>query len=482
MVSKTLAKYEILLNEIIIDVSIMDDDSESVPLYLTSLNNISEMTKVILEKIRQEFISQVNLGNVHFEENAEIVKIKDMFKHEVSSLLRKYFPNLEKKTEHMLLNYLISQDLGLGDLEIVLKDDNLEEVVVNGVKEPVWVYHKEIGWCKTNIVLKSEKQIRHYATMIGRDVNKEISLLAPLLDAHLTSGDRVNATLYPISSHGNTMTIRKFAKEPWTITDFLKRKTISYVAAATLWLALENELSIIIVGGTGSGKTSMLNVLANFFPPNQRILSIEDTRELRLPESLHWVPMETRSANPEGKGEITMLHLLVNSLRMRPDRIIVGEIRRRQEAEILLEATHTGHSVYGTFHANTAEEAIIRMSSPPIDLPKQMLNSISLFLVQNRNRRSGARRTFQVAEILESGDVNILYQYNPRTDELVAKNASRTFRKQITLFTGMTDEEINQDLKNRMKLLKWLVDNNIRDVNKIGAVMADYYKGKFNAR
>jgi archaeal flagellar protein FlaI len=475
-------QYVIQVNDIVVSISILDDDKESVPLYLTSLSNISDMTKIILEKIRQEFISQVNLGSIHFEENAEIVKIKDMFKHEVRHLLKKYFPNLEKKTEDMLLNYLISQDLGLGDLEILLRDDNLEEIVVNSAKEPVWVYHKKYGWCKSNIFLKNEKQIRHYSTMIGRDVNKEISLLSPLLDAHLSTGDRVNATLYPVSNHGNTITIRKFAKEPWTITDFLKKGTISYIAAATLWLALENELSIIIVGGTGSGKTSMLNVLANFFPPNQRILSIEDTRELRLPENLHWVPMETHPANPEGKGEITMLHLLVNSLRMRPDRIIVGEIRRRQEAEILLEATHTGHSVYGTFHANTAEEAIVRLSSPPIDLPKPMLNAISLFLVQNRNRKTGARRTFQLAEILPSGDVNILYQHNARTDELVPVNKSKMFRDQIKLFTGMNDEDIDEDLKRRMRILKWMVDSNIREVNAIGQVMADFYKGKLKIK
>ena len=152
------------------------------------------------------------------------------------------------------------------------------------------------------------------------------------MDAHLKTGDRVNATLSPISSKGNTITIRKFAVRPWTITDFVKENTISYEAAALLWMAVQNELSIIIAGGTASGKTSMLNGIANFFPPNQRILSLEDTRELVLPKILHWVPLETRLPNPEGKGGITMFDLVVNSLRMRPDRVLVGEIRKRAEA------------------------------------------------------------------------------------------------------------------------------------------------------
>ncbi len=478
MAQKQLASYSIKINDIVVSILIVEDSSEPVPLYISSVANISEMTKVILEKIRQEFISSVNLGRIHFDENSEIIKIRDMFRLEVKRLLDKYFPGIDEKTANMLMNYIISQDLGLGDIEILLKDDSLEEIVVNAATEPVWVYHRVHGWCKTNLRMTSEKQIRHYSTMIGRDVNKEITLLAPLMDAHLSTGDRINATLYPISTHGNTITIRKFAKDPWTITDFIKRKTISYQTAAVVWLAIENELSVIIVGGTGSGKTSMLNVIANFFPPNQRILSIEDTRELVLPTNLHWVPMETRMPNPEGKGEVTMLNLLVNALRMRPDRIIVGEIRRREEAEILMEAMHTGHSVYGTFHANTAEEAVVRMTNPPINLAKPLLGSISLFLVQNRNRRTGFRRTFQIAELLENGDPNVLYQHDARSDDILPVNVSKTFRQSITLYTGMTDAEITENLEKKVKILQWLVSKNIREVNKIGQIMADYYRNK----
>ncbi|HLP79066.1 MAG TPA: ATPase, T2SS/T4P/T4SS family [Acidobacteriota bacterium] len=478
MKEELLATYTIKINDIVVNVRIIQSDAESVPQYISSVANISEVTKVILEKIREEFISNVNLGKIHFDENSEIVKIRDMFRQEVEKLLDKYFPGIEEKSRNMLMNYIISQDLGLGDLEILLKDDTLEEIVVNGSQECVWIFHRQFGWCKTNLKIQSEKQIRHYSTMIGRDVNKEITLLSPLMDAHLSTGDRINATLYPISTRGNTMTIRKFAKDPWTITDFLRKRTISHSAAALVWLAIENELSVLIVGGTGSGKTSMLNVLANFFPPNQRIISIEDTRELMLPGNLHWVPMETRMANPEGKGEVTMLDLLVNSLRMRPDRIIVGEIRRREEAEILMEAMHTGHSVYGTFHANTADEAIVRMCNPPINLPKPMLSALSLFLVQNRNRRNGLRRTFQIAEILQSGDANVMYQLDVREDDLRPKNESKVFRETLKLYTGMSDADIDKNIAVKIKILKWLVERNIRDVNKIGQIMAEYYRGK----
>jgi len=375
------------------------------------------------------------------------------------------------------MNYIVSQDLGLGDIEILLKDDGLEEIVVNNAKEPIWVYHRKHGWCKTNLFLQSEKQIRHYSTMIGREVNKEITLLNPLMDAHLRTGDRVNATLTPVSSFGNTITIRKFAKDPWTITDFLKNKTISYEAAAMVWLAIQYEIPTLVVGGTGSGKTSMLNVLSNFFPPNQRIISIEDTRELMLAENLHWIAMETRMGNPEGKGEVTMLNLLVNSLRQRPDRIIVGEIRRKEEAEVMLEATHTGHSVYATFHANNAQEGVIRMTNPPINIPKPMLAALTLFLVQNRNRRTGRRRTLQVAEILETGDANILMQYDSKSDSMKKLNDSTSFYNTLDLFAGLEKSDIEKDIKKKVDVLKWIVSKGIRNVNEIGVIFAKYYRG-----
>ena len=321
-------------------------------------------------------------------------------------------------------------------------------------------------------------RIRHYSTIIARNVGKEITLLSPLMDAHLTTGDRVNATLSPISSRGNTITIRKFATKPWTITDFILDNSISYEAAALLWAAVQNELSIIIAGGTASGKTSMLNVISNFFPSNQRIISVEDTRELILPDLLHWVPMETRLPNPEGKGGISMLDLVINSLRMRPDRIIVGEIRSKREAEVLFEAMHTGHSVYGTLHANNVRETITRLTHPPIDLPKQLLSALSLIVVQHINRRTGKRRTLQIAEVLPSGDAQVLMQLNAQKDSLEKVHEPQAIVETLNLYTGLTKEEILLDIQNKIEVLKWMVKENINDVNKIGLIISKYYMNK----
>tara|TARA_Y100000294_G_scaffold174978_1_gene194096 strand:+ start:1300 stop:2754 length:1455 start_codon:yes stop_codon:yes gene_type:complete len=471
---KLIDSYELIVNDIVIDVSIFSDEGEPVPIYNISITNISETTKIILEKIREEFVVQTTktLG----EESLETLNIQKQFKEGILVLLKKYFPTANKKTRDMLINYILQQNIGLGNIEILLKDNYLEEIVINNADELACVYHRKYGWLKTNIRISDENRIRYYSTIIGRDVGKEITTLNPLMDAHLKTGDRVNATLSPISSKGNTLTIRKFAVKPWTITDFLKEKTISYEAAAFIWMAVQNELSVIIAGGTASGKTSMLNVVANFFPPNQRVISVEDTRELMLPNILHWVPLETRLPNPEGKGGISMLDLVVNSLRMRPDRILVGEIRRKQEAEVLFEAMHTGHSVYGTLHANNIRETINRLTQPPIGLPKQILSALSLIAVQHINRRNGKRRTLQIGEVMHNGDAKPIMQLDIVKDTLEKISDPTAIFETLKLYIGLSKEDVEKDISEKIGILKWMVRNNITDINKIGTIMSRYYR------
>lgn len=475
---KLVEEYFIKMNKILVNIKILDKLEESVNEYVISIANISTTTKIILEKIREDFVSKIRTKEIDLREVTEKDAIKKKFQEEMSKLLDIYFPNSNIEKKDMLMNYLVEQNLGLGNIEILLKDENLEEIVVNNAKEPIWVYHKKYGWLKTNILLLKESKIRHYATMIGRDVNKEITLLNPLLDAHLTTGDRVNATLSPISTKGNTLTIRKFRSDPWTIIDFINAGTLNLFSAALLWQMIENEFSIIIGGGTGSGKTSMLNALANFFPPNQRIISIEDTRELTLPNNLHWVPMETRLSNPEGKGGVSMLDLVINSLRMRPDRIVVGEIRRKEEAQVLFEAMHTGHSVYGTFHANNAHEAVQRLTNEPINIPKPILSSLGAFLIQNRDRRTGTRHTLQIAEIQETGDPRVVLQFDARQKTQVRVAEQKRTYEILSLYTGMNKNEINHDVEEKMLVLKWLLKKKITNVHKIGLAMAKYYRGE----
>lgn len=476
--SKVIDTYDYKAKNIPIRVTVIRRKGEFVPLYEVSISSISKTTEFMLERIRQELIKQVSLEMVDITDVKKAKLIESQFEETISDLINKHFPDLDEETKGFLSSYLLTKSLGLGMIEFIMNDHLLEEVVVNDASEPIWVYHKKHGWLKTNVFVRDEEQTRHYASIIGRKVGRQVTILEPLLDANLEEGDRVNATLLPISTAGNTLTFRKFARDPWTITKFIKTRTISAQAAAMIWMAIQYEMSAIIAGGTASGKTSALNCFADFFPPNQRIISIEDTREVRLPKFLHWVPMNTRLPNAEGKGEITMEDLLVNSLRMRPDRILVGEVRRKREAETLFEAIHTGHSVYATFHANNATQTIERLTNPPIDVPEILLPAISLIIVQFRNRRTGIRRTFQIAEILKGSKINILMQYDQKKDQLVKKNPSRSLFKNLKMYTGMSDAQIRNDLDEKKKILEYMEKHDITDVDDVGRIIAEYYTDK----
>ncbi len=472
---KVISTYKFNSIDMPITIKIYLKKGEFVPIYDISISGISKNTEIVLEKIRGELTSQVSLGMVDILNVKDTGVIEKKFTQAVETLLNKHFPDTDKRTINFLKSYLIQKSLGLGEIEILMDDTGLEEIAINCAEDPVWVYHVKLGWLKTTIKMQTEEQIRHYASMIGRKIGRQITILEPLMDAHLLTGDRVNATLEPISVHGNTITLRKFAAKPWTITDFIKSETISPGAAALIWLGVQYELAALISGGTATGKTSMLNVVANFFPPNQRIISIEDTREIQLPKFLHWVPMITRLPNPEGKGEISMLDLLVNSLRMRPDRIIVGEIRRKREAEVLFEAIHTGHSVYATVHADDTRETITRLTNPPIEIPKTMLPAISMIIVQYRNRRTGIRKTFQISEILPNSETNVLIQLDIKTGKLNKISQSKNLLNTIELFTGFNQNELNKSLREKEAILKWLVKKNVNTVDNVGKVMAQYY-------
>lgn len=479
---KVLENYELLVDNVPAKVKIIKTPKEFVPVYHIIFPELEPATKAALESFKEKMIEDIEIKPLEVSSPEEIKKLKENFMKKTLSMLKKGLPSVSEKHMKILAGTLMHSSLGLDTIEMMLQDASLEEVVINSSREPLWVYHRRLGWLKTNVDVPSEVKIYNYAAAIGRRVGTQITNLNPLMDAYLPTGDRTNATLFPISSGGNTLTIRKFASRPWTITDFIETKTLSLEVAAFLWLAIQYELNILITGGTASGKTSFLNVLSSFIPPNHRIISIEDTREIQLPDFLHWVPMTTRPPNPEGKGEVTMLQLMINALRMRPDRVVVGEIRRAREAETLFEAIHTGHSVYSTLHANTAEETFRRLTHSPIDIPASLLSSLQLIAVMHRDRRRGIRRVLQVAELIGSGsleemkiELNTIFRWVPSKDTIIKWGRSHRVENDIKLYTGMDDQELQNDLKHKMEILKYMIKNGIKDVNKVGRIISEYY-------
>ncbi len=479
------------LNKKIIEEYILEMDGarvkvqiEKLPLglaYSLYIPEVDPPTKALMDDIKNELITATAISMKELTDPRAYSTLKKRFFNEARSLIRKKLPHIDKKTEQFLVGILIQDMVGLGKIEFLISDINLEEVVIPSAKENIRVFSKKYGWLSTNIRIEREEDIINYSNIIARRVGKQITVLDPLLDAHLVTGDRINAVLYPINTKGNTITIRKFARDPYTMVDMITNKTCDLETASLIWLAIEYEMNILISGGTGSGKTSFLNACMPFIPPNQRIISIEDTRELMLPEFLYWTPLVTRTPNPEGKGEVKMLDLLVNSLRMRPDRIILGEMRKQQEAMVLFEAMHTGHSVYATVHADTAAETISRLINPPLDIPPNLLKSVNLNVVMFRDRKKGIRRVSQVAEIdavKENAKANILYRWVPETDKIIKHNESLRFFEDISRNTGMSSAEISKAMEEKKQILSWLIKNNIRSLEKFGRVMNLYYKNK----
>jgi flagellar protein FlaI len=451
-----------------------------VKTYNIKIPRISDTTELYIDDIKNDLLKNMTISKSEVNDIQEFDALKTRLRKAAIMKTKEELPSASSKDHQFISSMIVQEMLGLGKLEFPLNDDNVEEICVNGSKRPAWIYHKKHGWLKSNIEIENEAEIRAYASSIGRRVGRQITVNNPMLDAHLLGGDRVNATLAPVSVFGNTITIRKFSRKPWTITDLLKNKTISYEAAAFLWMAIQYELNIIVGGGTAAGKTSFLNVLSSFFPPNQRAISIEQTREITLPKHLQWVPLLVRQPTSEGKGEISMLDLMVNSLRMRPDRLVVGEIRREEEASVLFEAMHTGHSVYSTLHAETANETMKRLVNKPIEIPPVVLESLHLIVIMYRDRRTGIRRLFEIQEVLplERGDktnIRQLYRWSNTKDEIKKCDNPIRCADLLKTFTRMSEREIKQNLSERESILKWMVKKNINTVEGVGDVISQYY-------
>ncbi len=469
-------QYTIGNQDFPINVNIYHKDEEFVPIYEVKIPSLSDPTKIIIDnKIRYDLIQKANIDIRDLLDPNKYEYVREVYKEVSIKILKENFKDIDQRSLNILTEYLLLTTIGLGELELISYDENIEEICVNGPGQPIWVYHKKIGWCKSNLVIRKDEDIFNYASTIARRIGRQINILNPLLDATLPDGSRVNATLYPISTSGNTITIRKFSKNPWSITRLISSNTLSSEIAALIWSYVQNEISILIAGGTGSGKTSVLNSIAEFIPANQRIISIEDTRELTLPKYLQWVPMVVRQPNPEGKGEISMLDLLVNSLRMRPDRILVGEVRKQKEAEIMFEAMRTGHSVYSTIHADSSVQAVNRLTTPPINLPKEMLDSLGIIMVQVRNRRTNERKTFEIAEVLDNGEVNIVYRYNFKKKNYEKRRMKKTYEL-FEIYLGWKEEEVMLDIKEKEHVLNWMVANEYYDVDKVGYLVSRYYR------
>jgi archaeal flagellar protein FlaI len=393
--------------------------------------------------------------------------------------------NIPKHLFHFYADAVVKEMVGYGLIEPLLQDDKLEEIMIVGPKKPTYVYHIDYGMMTTNVIFYSDEGIYEIIDKIARTLGRRVDISSPLLDARLPDGSRVNATIPPASIDGSTLTIRKFKADPYTIVDLINFGTLNLEVGSFLWAVVDGfggakPANIVISGGTSSGKTTTLNVLANFISESERILTIEDTAELKLPIK-HIVRFEGKPPGLEGKGELTLDILVKNTLRMRPDRIIVGEIRHT-EALSLFTAMNTGHDgCMGTIHANSAKETLVRITSPPMSVPMLMLAGLDFVIVQKKisTQKGMRRRITAIAEItgvLENKpQANIIFKWNPQSDSLERTELPIEFFEKIKQLTKFSDADIRKILEKRINLLNTMVNNNIRDIEEVSHVVQNFY-------
>jgi len=320
--------------------------------------------------------------------------------------------SLERKKYEEILSDIMSYFLGLGPLDNLLKDPEITEIMVNG---PEQIFIEKKGTLSlSDITFKNEQHLLYVVEKILSPLGRRVSEFEPFVDARLKDGSRVNIVRAPVSNIGPILTIRKFSYQAFTLKDLIESNTISEPVAEFLKACIIARLSILVSGGASSGKTTLMNALGSFIPSHERVITIEDTRELRL-DRLHTVPLETRPANIEGKGEIPIRSLVRNALHMRPDRIIIGEVRSEEVLD-MIQAMNTGHEgSMTTLHANSTLEALDRLEvlallgNPNMssEVAKRQITSAIDLVLQMSRFPDGSRKLIQVGEVVKAKEYKL---------------------------------------------------------------------------
>ncbi|AJF60204.1 MAG: archaeal flagellar protein FlaI [archaeon GW2011_AR10] len=360
-----------------------------------------------------------------------------------------------------------------GFLSIILEDDNIEEVAVIGLHKPVYVFDRAFGWMKTNAFYSSEAAVKNAANKMARQIGRHLSLQNPKLNAVLPNGSRLNACIEPAAMQP-AITIRKFREKPFTPTELVANRTISSEAIAFLWAAMQTDCSMLVCGNTGSGKTSTLNALFCFVPKEERIIVTEETPEINLPHE-HMVKLVTVQNIGIGMSE-----LIENTLRMRPDRVVVGEIRNREEVNAFIDTLLAGQGkgCYATFHARSAKEAALRMKK--LGVMEMDLGAVDIILVQKRwnsvrekkvsaegpfsqtfSQKVSAevRRITEIVEVSHSAEgleLRTLFEFDHEKGMLVRKNRSSKVMEKMKITFGLNEKQLGKLLKQREKRLRLL--------------------------
>ncbi len=441
---------------------------------------LSERDQKAFEIIKKLLMTEltVSLQDVKSKKDAE-----RRLKKKISSMIKKYRLKIPPKNIAKINYFAIRDFVYLGKIEPLMRDHMIEEISCDGTNIPIYIWHREHESMPTNIIFEKDAELNNFSRKMAYICGKHVSMADPIIDASLPNGSRINLTLgHEITKRGSTFTIRRFRADPITIIDLIKFGTISIDIAAYMWYLAEKKATMLVAGGTASGKTTALNALASFIRPGEKVVSIEDTQELNLPHE-NWIPAVSRQNFTDTQiGEINQFDLLRAALRQRPDIIIVGETRGR-EAYTLFQAMATGHGGFSSIHADSVDATLTRLTSSPMDVPKALIsNSLDLITLQLKIRvgDKSTRRIIQVSEIDGIDEVtgqiktHEIFKWNPKTDTHEYMGDSVIFRK-LKERDGDSEEKINYELTKRRLALEWMVKNDIRDHKEVTKNVMDYY-------
>ena len=427
---------------------------------------LTEKELVILEETYEHMKTILVYDNVR--KKGEFELDRDLLRE----LITGYDPKITPERRDTLIYYLNRNTMGYGRLDALLHDERIEDITCNGAGIPIFLYHRRFANVETDIVFDAN-ELNKYVLKLAQKADKQVSLTTPLIDAALPEGSRAQITYSDIvSAKGSSFTIRKFKADPMTPAELVRSNTYSAELMAHIWLAVENKKSLIIAGGTASGKTSTMNAASFFIPSVAKIVSIEDTREIQLPH-VNWLAMKTReSLGTQGaQGNISMFTLLKAALRQRPEYIIVGEVRG-EEAQTLFQAMNTGHTTYSTLHAGNVKEAINRLINDPINVPVAMFGALNLVLVQSLlyGDGKGFRRCLSLNEIIVEEDRvswNPLFVWNNKTDRFDKVYTKSAVFDNIAYQNNWTDEEMARRLENRRLALEEMASSGKTSVAEV---------------
>ena len=442
---------------------------------------LRESEKEQLREIKNLLVEEID---VSLEDLETKKKAREYLKNKVQEIIKNYRMEVAEEAVDKLMYYITRDFIGYGKIDPFMKDHMIEDVSADGVNIPIYVWHREYESIPTNIIFEEADELNSFIIRLAYLAKKHISVATPMLDASLPDGSRIQLTYgSEITRRGSTFTIRRFRVDPLTISDLISFNTLSSDMAAYFWYAIENRASVLVSGGVASGKTTILNCLSMFIKPEFKIVSVEDTAELNLPQE-NWIPSVVRSAfGSEGEktGAITLFDLLKAAVRQRPDYIIVGEVRGK-EAYTLFQAMATGHLGMSTIHAESVEAVVNRLESEPLNIPRSLLTMIDIVMIQIRTEIKGkpARRTGAVTEIVAMDSktkellTNDVYQWNPKNDAFSYSGRSHVLEKNMKKM-GLEKDEVRKELHRRKIVLEWMAKNNIRRYTDVATVIREYY-------